>query len=91
VNLSDFTPLDQRRYVVRHASGDFLRAVKRTPWQTVRWEFQWSPDRAEAMEFNWSELVERGPEALSAKEQDKSLLMNLTCGYGRSVKMVRIK
>jgi hypothetical protein len=90
-SLSDAVPLIDRVYVVRDSGGKYLESIKRTDWQTVRWVYAWTTDFAKARRFAATELFVRGPEALSAKEQDKSFAMNLTVGYGASVGFVRIK
>jgi hypothetical protein len=82
--------LDERLYVVQDRDGDYLERIKGTSHATSKWQFFWTRDRAKAAVFSYEELCVRGPEVLSAKEQDKSLLMNLTVGHS-GVKMVRIK
>jgi hypothetical protein len=42
------------------------------------------------MRFAFDDLTHTGPQALSAKEQDKSLLMNLTCGFS-GVRLILVK
>lgn len=89
--FSDDVPLLDRVYVVRFENGEYLRSVRRTEFQTARWQFEFANSLRAARRFTWVDLAERGPEALSAKEQDKSLWMNLVCAFGAGITLVRVK
>lgn len=85
---SQFEYNPDKQVVIRYRNGEFLESAKRTPYLTMRWDFKWTKSLRKARVFTWAELTGKGPEALSAKEQDRGLLMNLTCGYGGSVEIV---
>lgn len=78
--LSDDVLLADRTYVVGYRGTDeFLARTVATGFETVKWSYGWTADRAKVLRLTWASLVESG------------LLMGLTIAYGRSVFMLRIK